>query len=158
MSEQRNSNDYQEKPIKFTKSKTSKLITAISNTDNPKYLFENLNKLFLMEDEGEQFLINLFFIKPEEQNKNNNKNKNDNSFSFKLKELLYFLIINFNFYFFDNFTSEKQLFFSEEEFINECFKKSSEIILNRNYNNIYGTNNNLLFHKYFCIISYFLLR
>ena len=135
MSEQRNGNDFQELPIKFTKSKISKLITAISNTDNLKYLLENLNKLFIINDEGEQFLINLFSFKSKnEQNKNNNNNKNinKNKFFVKLKELLYFLILSFNFYFFDNFTNEKKLIFDEEEFINECLKNSSEIILNKN--------------------------
>ena len=158
MSEQRNSNDFQEIPIKFTKSKISKLITAISMTDTPKYLFENLNKLFLLSNEGEKFLISLFSIQSKDQLDKNNKNVNDNNFSIKLKELIYFLIISFNFDFFDNFISEKQLIFNEEEFIHECLKKSTEIILNRNYNNNYGNNNNLLFHKYFCIIAYFILR
>ena len=99
MSEQRNSNDFQEIPIKFTKSKISKLITAISITDTPKYLFENLNKLFLLSNEGEKFLISLFSIQSKDQFE---KNTNDNNFSIKLKELIYFLIISFNFDFFDN--------------------------------------------------------
>jgi hypothetical protein len=110
------------------------------------------------QDEGEQFLMNLFSIKSNKQNEKDNKDINDNKYSIKLKELIYILIIHFNYYFFDIFASEKKMIFNEQEFINECLKKSMEIISNLNYNNNYGNNNNLLFHKYFCIITYFILR
>ena len=158
MSEKRNINVYQKSPIKFTKSKISKIISAIISSDIPKYLFENINKLFMEQDKGEQFLMNLFSIKSNKQNEKDSKDINDNKYSIKLKELIYILIIHLNYYFFDTFTREKQIIFNEQEFINECFKKSMEIISNLNYNNNYGNNNNLLFHKYFCIITYFILR
>ena len=154
MSKEINDDCKKESPIKFTKTKISKMITAISTTDTPKYLFENLNKIFLNHNEGEMFLIDLFLMKSKD--KNETKKVASNKFSLKLKELIYFLIINFNFDFFEIFQKEKQLLFNEEQFINECLKNSKDIILTRNYN-ING-NNNLLFHKYFCIIAYFILR
>jgi len=158
MSEKRNINVCQESPIKFTKSKISKIISAITSSDIPKYLFENINRLFMDQEEGEQFLMNLFSIESEKKKGKDKKDINDNKYSIKLKELIYIVIIHFNYYFFDIFEKEKQMIFNEQEFINECFKKSIEIISNLNYNNNYGNNNNLLFHKYFCIITYFILR
>ena len=118
MSEKRNINIYQESPIKFTKSKISKIISAITSSEIPKYLFENINKLFMDQDEGERFLMNLFSIKSNKKNEKDNKDINDNKYSIKLKELIYILIIHFNYYFFDIFTREKQLIFNEQEFIN----------------------------------------
>ena len=152
MSEKRNgNNDENKSKIIFSKSQISKLITSITSTDNTKYLFESINKLFINHYEAKEFLINLFSIKRSKEG-----NKNDAKFSLKLKELIYFLIISFNFNFFNNFTFENQLIFDEEKFIIECLEKSLEIISNKSYNNYW--NDNLLFHKYFCIICYFLLR
>ena len=156
MSEIKNGNDENKFQNLFNKSKISKIITSISTTDNPKYLFESLNQLFLNNVESNQFLINLFSMKSQKEENIMDNNNNKNKFSLKLKELIYFLIINFNFEFFNNFTKENQLIFDEEKFINECLKESMELLSNRSFNN-YG-NNNLLFHKYFVIIAYFLLR
>ena len=152
MSEKMNGNDENKFQNLMNKSKIAKFLTSITTTDNPKYLFESINKLFLNKSESKQFLINLFSM-----NTTTEENKTDNNkFSLKLKELIYFLIINFNFKFFNNFTSENELIFEEEKFINDCFINSIELISNRSYNN-YG-NNNILFHKYFIIIAYFLLK
>ena len=152
MSEKMNGNDENKPQNLMNKSKIAKFLTSITTTDNPKCLFESINKLFLNKSESKQFLINLFSM-----NTTTEKNKTDNNkFSLKLKELIYFLIINFNFKFFNNFTSENELIFEEEKFINDCFINSIELISNRSYNN-YG-NNNILFHKYFIIIAYFLLK
>ena len=63
MSKEMKNNSLNEPLIKFTKSKISKIIQSISTTDTPKYLFENLNKLFLSHNDGEEFIINLFSIK-----------------------------------------------------------------------------------------------
>ena len=153
MSEKINGNDENKSQNILNKSKISKIITSITTTDNPKYLFESLNKLFLNQQESKQFLINLFSIKGK---KDENKIDDNNKISLKLKELLYFLIINFNFKFFNNFVQENQLIFDEEKFLNDCLMKSIELISNRSYNN-YG-NNNILFHKYFIIIAYFILK
>ena len=153
MSEKRNGNDENKLQNFLNKSKISKIITSIITSDNPKYLFESLNKLCLNKTESEQFLINLFSMKSQKgENILNDKYK----FFLKLKELIYFLISNFNFEFFNNFTEENKLIFDEEKFVNECLEQSIELMSNRNYNN-YG-NNNLVFHKYFIIIAYFLLR
>ena len=152
MSEKMNDNDENKYPNLFNKSKISKIITSITSTDNPKYLFESLNKLFLNHNEAKQFLINLFSMKIKiEENK-----KDDNKYSLKLIELIYFLSVNFNFDFFNNFTKENNLIFEEEKFINECIGKSMELLAIRSFNNYGGVN--LLFHKYFIIIAYFLLK
>ena len=154
MSKKINGNDENKFQNILNKSKISKIITSITTTDNPKYLFESLNKLFLNQQESKQFLINLFSMK---EKKDENKIIDDNNkISLKLKELLYFLIINFNFKFFNNFVKENQLVFDEEKFINDCLMKSIELISNRSFNN-YG-NNNILFHKYFIIIIFFILK
>ena len=153
MSEKRNGNDENKLQNFLNKSKISKIITSIITSDNPKYLFESLNKLCLNKIEFEQFLINLFSMKSQKgENILNDKYK----FSLKLKELIYFLISNFNFEFFNNFTEENKLIFDEEKFVNECLEQSIELMSNRNYNN--SGNNNLVFHKNFTIIAYFLLR
>ena len=153
MSKEINDISKKEPPTKFTKTKIANLITAISTTKITNYLFENINKLFLNQNEGQIFLIDLFSMKLKT---NHESKKSMSKFPLKLKELLYFLIINFNFDFFEIFKNEKQLLFNEEQFIDECLKNSKDIILSRNYNS--NENNNILFHKYFCIISYFLLR
>ena len=152
MSEIKNGNDENKFQNIFNKTNISKIITSITTTDNPKYLFESLNKLFLNKIEAEQFIINIFSMKKEKEENISDKSK----FSLKLKELIYFFIISFNFDFFNKFTKENQLIFDEEKFINDCFNKSIEILSNGSFNN-YG-NNNLLFHKYFIIIAYFILR
>ena len=105
MSEKMNGNDENKFQNLMNKSKIAKFLTSITTTDNPKYLFESINKLFLNKSESKQFLINLFSM-----NTTTEENKTDNNkFSLKLKELIYFLIINFNFKFFNNFTSENEL-------------------------------------------------
>ena len=139
MSEIKNGNDENKFQNLFNKSKISKIITSISTTDNPKYLFESLNQLFLNNVESNQFLINLFSMKSQKEENIMDNNNNKNKFSLKLKELIYFLIINFNFEFFNNFTKENQLIFDEEKFINECLKESMELLSNRSFNN-YGRN------------------
>ena len=124
MSEKMNGNDENKFKNLMNKSKIAKFLTSITTTDNPKYLFESINKLFLNKSESKQFLINLFSM-----NTTTEENKTDNNkFSLKLKELIYFLIINFNFKFFNNFTSENELIFEEEKFINDCFINSIELI------------------------------
>ena len=153
MSELKNGNDENKFQNILNKSTISKILSSISSTDNPKYLFESLNKLFLNKIEAEKFIINLFQMKNQkEENTKDFKSK----YSLKLKELIYFIIVNFNYDFFNDFTKEKQLIFDEKNFINECQKENIEFLSNVNYNT-YGSNN-LLFHKYFIIIAYFLLR
>ena len=153
MSEIKNGNDENKNKNILNKSTISKILLSISSTDNPKYLFESLNKLFLNQFEAEKFLINLFEMKSQ---KGENIIDNKYKYSLKLKELIYFIIVNFNYEFFNDFTKEKQLIFDEKKFINNCLKENIEFLSNGNFNN-YG-NNNLLFHKYFIIIAYFLLR
>ena len=76
MSEKINGNDENKFQNLFNKSKISKIITSISTTDNPKYLFESLNQLFLNNIESNQFLINLFSMKSQkEENSMDNNNK-----------------------------------------------------------------------------------
>ena len=129
MSEKRNGNDENKLQNFFNKSKISKIITSIITSDNPKYLFESLNKLCLNKIEFEQFLINLFSMKSQKgENTPNDKYK----FSLKLKELIYFLISNFNFEFFNNFTEENKLILDEEKFVIECLEQSIELMSNRN--------------------------
>ena len=153
MSEIKNGNDENKFQNILNKSTISKILLSISSTDNPKYLFESLNKLFLNQFEAEKFLINFFEMKSQ---KGENIIDNKYKYSLKLKELIYFIIVNFNYEFFNDFTKEKQLIFDEKKFINNCLKENIEFLSNGNFNN-YG-NNNLLFHKYFIIIAYFLLR
>ena len=153
MSEIKNGNDENKFQNIFNKSTISKILLSISSTDNPKYLFESLNKLFLNQFEAEKFLINLFEMKSQ---KGENIIDNKYKYSLKLKELIYFIIVNFNYEFFNDFTKEKQLIFDEKKLINDCLKENIEFLSNGNFSN-YG-NNNLLFHKYFIIIAYFLLR
>ena len=129
MSEKRNGNDENKLQNFLNKSKISKIITSIITSDNPKYLFESLNKLCLNKTESEQFLINLFSMKSQKgENILNDKYK----FSLKLKELIYFLISNFNFEFFNNFTEENKLILDEEKFVIECLEQSIELMSNRN--------------------------
>ena len=106
MSELKNGNDENKFQNILNKSTISKILSSISSTDNPKYLFESLNKLFLNKIEAEKFIINLFQMKNQkEENTKDFKSK----YSLKLKELIYFIIVNFNYDFFNDFTKEKQL-------------------------------------------------
>ena len=91
MSKKINGNDENKFQNILNKSKISKIITSITTTDNPKYLFESLNKLFLNQQESKQFLINLFSMK---EKKDENKIIDDNNkISLKLKELLYYIFL-----------------------------------------------------------------
>ena len=108
MSEIKNGNDKNKIKNILNKSTISKILLSISSTDNPKYLFESLNKLFLNQFEAEKFLINLFEMKSQ---KGENIIDNKYKYSLKLKELIYFIIVNFNYEFYNDFTKEKQLIF-----------------------------------------------
>ena len=55
-------NNNNETQSKINKQKLLRLINSIITSDNPKNIFENLNKLFLFPKYAEAFLFELFSI------------------------------------------------------------------------------------------------